>query len=513
MRIQVEQGTFSNGELNLYHLQSWMKKGVGQAIDIVLYAEQRFCFTMLVSGAFNKNYHTQGYLPGYNGDTVATKIPQIPMGDINGKEVKTKVYGRIQRAVTVTGSAVTGTIIPASSTRGGEFSLVTTTNELAPEMICTFPSGKQARTLAEPKRWSGGFMYTFQTAPGETFTWATWMGTVVAGKKIFGGFTSVGERSRKGYTTFYQPNTYINHTITQRKGFNLSGDALVKGTSTKYSINGGQGESFAVITSQAEIIARRQFSLEREMMAWKSYSTMRDEFGNLLDVPYELDERGEYVYRGDGVEAQISGFNDVEASGSDGKPTWANYETLVRTASAKREPGIANQAFVLVVGKEHANHIHTLNVTEAKSNITLTQIIQAPTGDKPVDFEWGFRTEKVMWAGEIVYIVINHMMSDPERSFAKIDDGSLAWDYTGYLLDFTVLPDGASNLQMKAVKNEQVDRELVMGWFDGMTGKRGENSISPVDELAYEMLSEVIVIVGRPETCGMIYPPTAELTF
>jgi hypothetical protein len=514
MRIQVETGTFSNGELNMYHLQSWMKAGVGKAIDIVLYAEQRFCFTMLVSGAFSKNYHTSGYLPGYSGSTVATRIPAIPMGSINGKEVKTRVYGRIQRAVTVVGTAEVGTIIPASNTRGGEFSLVCTTNELAPEMVTTFPAGKQARVLSEPKRWSGGFLYTFQTAPGQTFTWATWMGTVEAGKKLFGGYTSVGERSRKGYTTFYQPNTYINHTITQRKGFNLSGDALVKGTSVKYTINGGQGEQVNVITSNAEVIARRQFNLEREMTAWKSYSTMRDAFGNLLDVPYELDERGNFVYRGDGVEAQISGYNDVEASGAGGKTTWADLESLVRKATSKREPGYNNQAFVLVVGKEHANHIHTLHVANVKANVTLTQIVTPSGTDDPALLEFGFRSEKLTIAGETVYMVINHMMSDPERSFTKLADGSLVWDYTGYLFDFTLLPDGGKNLTMSAVRNDQVDRELVMGWFDGMTGKNGVSQpLSPVDELAYEMLSEVIVTVGRPETCGIIYPKVSEYVF
>ena len=84
MRIQVETGQFSRGELDLYHLQTWMKKGVDRAIDIVLYAEQRYCFTMLVSGAFNKNYHTSGFLPGQNGDTLATKIPAVPMDSIRG---------------------------------------------------------------------------------------------------------------------------------------------------------------------------------------------------------------------------------------------------------------------------------------------------------------------------------------------------------------------------------------------------------------------------------------------
>ena len=513
MRIQVETGQFSRGELDLYHLQTWMKKGVDRAIDIVLYAEQRYCFTMLVSGAFNKNYHTSGYLPGQNGDTLATKIPAVPMDSIRGKEVTTKVFGRIQRAVTVVGTSAVGTIIPATASRGGEFSLVCSTAELAPEMICTFPSGKQARSFSEPKRWAGGFLYTFQTAAGETFTWASWMGTVESGKKIFGGYSSVGERSRKGYTTFYQPNTFINHTITQRKGFNLSGDALVKGTSHKYIINGGQDQQVAVITSDMEVIARRQFNLEREYMAWKSYSTMRDAYGNLLDVPFETDERGQYVWRGDAVEAQIAGFNDVTASGVDGKPVWADYELLVRKASAKREPGYANQAFVLVVGKEHANHIHDLNLENAKTKVNLTQIVQAPKGDQPVDLEYGFRTERIMVAGEPVYIVVNHMMSDNERSFAKLSDGSLAWDYTGYLLDFTTLPDGKQNLQMAAVKNEQVNRELAMGWFDGLTGKVGSAPISPVDELAYEMISEVIVTVGRPETCGMIVPDSAKISF
>lgn len=507
MRIQIEQkNNFLLSDINKQHLASmYLDSENGAALSLIQYAERRFVFTMLVSGGYqNGGAAIAGELPTSIGEsaTVSTKIPKIQEGTIDGSEVKYKIMGRNKRAVPVVGAALYGTATPASATSGGFFSLVLATQEVRPNSVVEFPTGKQARVHGEPRRnpAGSGFVYTFQTWPNETFVWATWMGSGNYQKTVWSSYNLVGERSRKGYMSWLLPDTYIQHTTTMRKGLNLSGHALTQAGVRKYTLNAANGK-FEGFAFTSEAIMREQLNEEIDSMAWDGKSTMRDAYGNLLNSPALVDEKGDPIYAGDGVKEQIRGSNDVLASGSDGLPTEADYDDLFTTARDRREPGDLSD-LVYVTGPKGADHLNSIYLARNK-NLYNIQTVVTPNGKKG-DIPY-LKTKEIEWNGETIYVVVNPSQGDKQRyGSARLANGRLAKEYEGYLLNFGKTPDGLNNIAMESVSNQYVDREYVIGKQNGMTGLKGMQAMNSVDEMSMDILTERLVIVRDPKNCGLM---------
>lgn len=506
MRIQIEQqNKFLPSDINKQHLATaYLETGDNNILDFIMYAERRFTFTMLTSGGYaNGGAAVAGDFPTSMGEaaTVTTKIPKIQDGTIQGSEVKYKIMGRNKRAVAVVGAAAYGAITPASQTSGGFFSLVLATPEIRPNSVVEFPTGKLARVHGESKRnLSGsGFVYTFQTWAGETFAWSTWLGSTALGKTVWASFNLVGERSRKGYMSWLLPDTYINHTSLMRKGMNMSGSALVEAGVRKYTLNRQDGK-WEGYSWTSETIMREQLNEDIDNWAWDGKSTMRDTYGNLLFSPSMQDEKGDPIYAGDGVKEQIRGSNDVVASGTDGLPTWADYEELFTTSRDRREPGEMGE-LVFVTGPKGADNLNSVYLTWSKALYGTNIAVPVKSGEAGIPY---LRTNTVYVGGETVYVVVDPRMGDKNRfGSARMANGKLAKEYEGYLLDFGV-KNGMKNVAMETVNNNFVNREYVIGRQNGMTGLKGEKTEGFVDEFAMDILSERIVVVRDPKNCGLL---------
>lgn len=511
MRIAIEtRNDFLLDDIKRKHLVSmYLASDEGQnrdaMLDFILYAEQRYTFTMLVSGGYRSGAATRGHLPVGAGEsaTVSTKIPSIDRGNgrVEGKAVKYRIRGRNRRAVTVLGTSTYGTATPASNVSGGFFSLILQTQEIRPTSVVQFPTGKLARVHGTPTRnQSGeGFVYTFQTFASESFEWTSWMGSGGGNRKVYAAYNTVGESSRRGYMSWLLPDTFINHTTTMRKGFNLSGDALIEEGVHKYTLLDANGKpGFTGFSWVRESIARGELALDLDNMAWDGRSTMRDAYGNLLDQPSQVDERGNPIWAGDGVKEQIRGENDVTASGTDGLPTWEDYNELFINARDRMSPG-QTADLVFVTGPKGADHLASEYIKFNKANYNL-QVVSNDKAGANVPYLF---VRTLFVGGLTIYIVVDPRMGDKDRWSGRLPNGELYKEYEGYLMNFGS-QNGRQNVRMEALKNQYVDREYVIGQFDGMTGRKGAKPMNPVDEVAFDVLVERIVTVEDPRTSGLL---------
>lgn len=202
-KIKITSGSASDGEVNYHHLVSNHLLDPSKNIDkVIMYAEQRYLMTLLVSGATMSGQTVRGYTPS-GGDSIKTYIPQVPQGElISGKAWSYHIMGRIQKATEIIGTAAVGAVVAATSSRGGSFKLYLKDNYIGMGMVATFPNMKQARVSTLPQGSEGKWLYSFDTFAGDTFSWDSWVNVMAGTKTVFGGWSAYGERSRRGLETF-----------------------------------------------------------------------------------------------------------------------------------------------------------------------------------------------------------------------------------------------------------------------------------------------------------------------
>lgn len=499
MKIKITQGKVSPGDANEFHLVTNHLLDPTKNIDkVIMYAEQRYLMTLLTSGARESRYTAAGVTPA-GGDTVKTKIPEIPQGEmVSSNAWSYKIMGRIQKASEIIGTAAVGTPTAGTTTRGGEFKIYLKDDYLTIGMNCVFPNGEHARVMSRPIGYTGRFLYHFQCFPGKTFAWSTWIGTVTGKKTVFGGYTSFGERSRRGYGNYHYPDRYIQHTTKQRKSISLSGDVNANEV-IWYEVNGGKGFSY-----EAEAQMRTQFLLEDEYRLWWAESTMRDQYGNLLNHPAMQDEYGNDIVAGDGYVQQIKGANDMDTSGTNGAATWDDISDMTK-ALKKRKNRISGSQFVVVTGSDGMANAHEIALSRYSSSMPLVQI-QAQSnqagGAEPVV---GFNIKKLNIAGEQLIFVENPMMDDDMKFPARLSNGNLRMSNTFYFMDLDVDNLGKPNVQIRTRGRSGVNRNMVYLWENGMTGEGKADN--PIDAKAFHMLKENLLAVYVTATNGILTPP------
>ena len=499
MKIQITYGSVSEGDAQEYHLVSNHLIDPTRSIDkLIMYAEQRHLMTLLVSGARDARYTAPGVTPS-GGESITTKIKQIPVNEmVSANAWSYKIMGRIQKSSEIAGTAPVGTVIASTQTKGGVFKLAMKDNYLTPGMNAVFPNGEHARVLGRPVGSHGHYVYTFETFPGRTFDWATWVGIQVGRKSVFGGYTSFGERSQRGYGRFHYPDRYIQHTTKQRKSISLSGDVNANEV-IWYEVNNAKGFVY-----EAEAQTRAQFLLEDEYKSWWGESTMRDQYGNLLARASQQDEYGQDIVAGDGWVRQISGANDLETSGTAGEAVYDDFSDMVRTLKKKKNRISGNQ-WVVVTGSDGMQVAHEVAASRYNSGMPLVQIVNQTDKAGGAEPAVGYNFKKLNIAGEQILFVENPMMDDEEKFPMRLSNGKLRMSSTYYFLDLDTDERGRSNVEIRARGRAGVNRNLVYLWQNGMTGEGKADN--PVDAKDFHMLKETLLAAYQTNTSGIMSPP------
>lgn len=502
MKIKIYHGSVSPSDINDYHLVSNHLKDQSKNIDkLIMYAEKRYLTTLLVSGATDSKSAMFGFTPNKGKDTVATAIKPVPQGDmISDNAFYYKLIPRIQRGAEVVGTAAIGTPTTGTAAEGGFFTLNIRGEQGTPvithQMNVTFRNGKLARVMTVPRKVGDNlYQYRFQCYPGDTFDFNTWVGTQPGQKLVFGGHTTVGERSRRGYGYFTYPDRYVQHTTKQRKSFSISGDANANDV-VWYEVNGMKGFAF-----EAERQLRQQLLLEDEDQKWTGRSTMRDAYGNLLTSPGMYDENNEPIVAGDGVDAQIEGANDAITSGVGGKPTYDDFADMIRRMKKKRDFE-GSYPFFAVTGDQGVQWAEEIIGAKAVE-MGMSFVVNQSDAIGGAEVSVGFKFRKLNVAGETVIFVENPQWNDPEKYPFKTSYGYdiKAGSYT--FLDMRPLEGGKRNMEILTRGRSGVNRNLVYMWERGMTGGN-EAPTTPVDADAFHMLKENAIVIYDTSTCGRL---------
>lgn len=498
MKIKIQTGSVSEGDAQEYHLVTNHLLDPTKNIDrVIMYAEQRHLMTLLVSGARDSRYTAPGFTPS-GGDSVQTKIGPIPQAEmVSANAWSYRIMGRIQKASEILGTAAVGTPVAGSTSKGGTFKLYLRDNYLYMGMNAVFPNGKHARVM-EPAIGNGDrWLYSFECYPGDTFSWATWVAVQTGVKTVFGGYTTYGERSRRGFGNFHYPDRYIQHTTKQRKSISLSGDVNANEV-IWYEL--GEAKGFVY---EAEAQARAQFLLEDEYKCWESVSTMRDQYGNLLSRASMQDEKGDDIVSGDGYIQQIRGANDMETSGVDGLPTYDDFKDMVTTLK-KGKNMLSGSQWIVVTGSDGMSAAHDVAASQVTNAMPIVQVV-TNTQQGGAEPAIGFNFKKLNIGGEQLLFVENPGMDDEAKFPLRLTNGKLRKSLTFYFMDLTPDGKGRNNVELKARGRTNVNRNIVYLWKNGMTGEG--TPTDPVDAKEFHMLKETLLAVYNTKTCGIMEPP------
>ncbi len=505
-KIQISEGKWNNECTTQLNLTNAHAVDPNAGYDkVVMYAEKRHLMTFLTAGATNGQWTVARTTEAYK-----TEIPSIPEGElIDGKAWKYRIMGRIQKASVITGTAPIGVVTAGTSSTGGTFFIGLKDNMLYPGMNVVFYNGKMARIQGMPTGITGNFVYKFQCFPGETFDWATWVGAQVGEKTCFGGYSTYGERSLKGYGRSFFPDSFINHMTIQRKGAAITGDVNAERVlwyvTTNKNGDTGKGWLYWI-----EAQARAQFLLEDEFQKWWGKSTMKDSYGNLLAEPSMIDEEtGMPLVAGDSLIEQIKGANDAECSGSDGNAVWDDFADM-GSSLKKKSNNDGGALYYVITGTDGMQNAQKEMGKYARDFQNLTFNINDSNSGKVggPDVSVGLNFNKMNINGDQYIFVVNPMMDDEKKFPRRLRNGKLAMGSTYYFIDASKDETGRRNIEMRTRGRESVNRNLVYFYNNGMTGDGA--AMHSIDGKEFQMLKENMLVCYNSKSCGILSPsPTA----
>jgi len=501
-KIQIRRTDSVPGDIVEKHLiNQQLIDPSSNAAKLIMYAEKRYLWTFLVSGVVDPRYTAPGManMTGGAQETAKTVIGKIPDSElIDDNARKYIIMGRIQENAVILSQVGTSTM--GTSSEGGYFSLKMNDDVLYPGMNVLFFNQKMARVIAHPTGTKGNFVYRFQCYQGDTFSYATWVAPQPGTKTCFGGFTTYGEKSIRGYARFYGGTEWINHVTIQRKSWSISGTANVRRV-LHYDFMGEGGYVY-----EAEAQMRAQFLLEDDFQKTWGMSTMRDSItGELLSNPSMIDhESGLPLIAGDGFVEQIKGQNDLESSGVAGAPTWEDLEDWVQAAVSKRNE-LASQLYYIKTGRTGIKDVQRIAYARFGASNPLTQIVGQTNAIGGADVTVGYQFYRLNVNGEQLYFVLDPQQDDEMKWPARCTgDGELKMSRTFYMINAGVT-NGQRNIEILARGRDGINRNLVYLSKNGMTGEG--QAEEPIDAKSFHWLKENNIFVYDTRSNGIMKPP------
>lgn len=484
-KIQIKRGRWNETCVTSSNLtEAQLKKPIIR--DFLEHADKRMISTLLVSGAVGP------YGIGY----VSTKLGKI---DDNVKKIGSNAYqfdimGRIQAASVINAQV-------GATESDGTFRLSMQDNYLYPGMNVLFHgAGFQARVKSAPTGGPGNYIYTFQSPDGTAFSWATHVAGQGSTKTCFGGYTSYGEKSMRGYGRSHTPDSFIQHVTTQRKTVGITGDGATDVLWYEYE---GEQASAKGWRFEQERQAKAQFLMENEFQKWDGKSSMKNDDGTLrVRSRIQDEETGLDITQGDGVLEQLYGGNELSGGGTNGNWTGDDIRDMLSTIR-KQSNMIDGNVIVGVTGEDGMALAQTeFPLLAGNQNVQMVQILgqeKTPGGAK-VDVGFNFQVFNV--DGSQVVLIKHPMFDDSSRYTERGSDNKLL--KSSQVVFMTMEVDGRKNVDIMSKGAYGIDRSMVESYLNGMTGINMGAVLSEEDAIKYAMLKQDLAVVYNTKACGVL---------
>jgi hypothetical protein len=489
-QINIVQGTYGptcTDENDLIRNQA-LKPEIRKWLE---YKNRRYIMTLLTDGAVTPY--------GINPET--SKKPKFV--DNVGKGIGNKAYrfdviGRIET------NAVILSQVGASATGGG-FQLLMQENYLYEGAIVVFNSRLQARVTDNGNgSTSAGFVYSFQTVDGTTFSFATDVqgqsGTYTCMKM----HTSYGEGSLRGYSRDKKPDVFVNHTTIQRATATITGDADSDILWYEYSNAAGMARGW-MYTKVQQLKAIMSVDDERHKLF--GVSSMKNTDGSLRTTSAlgNDPETGYPIVQGDGFEQQVNGNNILYGSGTDGQPTADDFEDIMQTMQLGSNQVDEIEWYGICGTAAYANVQRVAPTISGNQGTQLFQTIVQSEQAGGVKVGTGSNFMRLNLNGNSTTF-IKHTLFDDSRMFTALDaQGSPDMSSTIFFIGMAKAGSGdGATMEILHKQANGLSRKMVDADYIGLTGKSGFVQ-SEQDANKYACLKQDMLVVYNTSLCGIIY--------
>lgn len=455
--------------------------------DFIEMTNKRMLTTLLVSGAANK--YGMGHVP--------TKIGQVDASKLIGNNAyQFDVWTRLQRAATLVAQI-------GASNSDGTFAISTVENIWYPGMnVLFYGQTFQARVMSGPTGSAGNYIWQMASPDGTVFSWTNHVAGQGTTMTAFGGYTSYGEKSMRGYGNSVFPSTFIQHMTTQRRGVGITGDANSDITwyewvnpQTNAPVKGWRFEQ----ELQNDII----FMMEDELAKWEGISNMKNADGTLRNAPrYNDSETGNPIIQGDGVMQQIGGGNQISGSGTDGYATGDDIVDMMKKIR-KKSNMLSGLTHVVKTGEDgFSNAQRIMPLLAGSQNVQMVQNVNQTSAVGGAKVDVGFNYQSFNVDGDQVLFVKDPSQDDELKFPERGTDGNLL--KSKQMTFLTTMVDGKKNMEILSKGARGINRSLITKFFNGMTGDNVGIALSEEDSLKYSMFKQNMIIVYNSNLCGII---------
>lgn len=464
--------------------------------ETIMYAEQRNLITYIVSGA------KYGPDTAPRDNKLKTKIGMIPKDKLIGNQAyQYNIMGRIQKS-----SVIVGPIGTVSA--DGDFQLIMADNQLYPGHNVSFGNvNRAARVTASPTGHPGNYVYRFKVIGNDTYDYTTWVGGM-SKKELFGGFTTYGEKSVRGYSRSFYPDRFIGHTTIQRKSTSWSGNAAVNVLWLKPA---GVANAGWIPEKMAQL--NKQLTLEDEHGKMWARTNMRNADGSVKNQSDMIDEESGFpIVQGMGLWEQIEGINDMYTTGVNGKATYDDFRDMMNQLKQFSHQLEGNVWYAITGSAGLSNAIDVLEEKSKEYNITINQNGSTAVGGPDVSVGYNFRILNV--EGNQVIFCEHAMMTDRMRWQAEAIDSTLLMEGSYMFLNMSEIPGtgGQRNIEIMGSGAYGINRTFISAHITGMSGmyqKLGIRPTSSVDGDEYHTLKEDGIFVYLVKSCGILHRSAA----
>ncbi len=350
--------------------------------------------------------------------------------------------------------------------------------------ILRFEDGQQAIIVSEAVQTAGGFTYTLVLQTNDSTAVIT-PANITTGKQAGVVGNAFPESSEKGFGNLVYPDKFINYLTICRQGGEVSGSAM---TDVTWIESGGQRVWY--FTAENQI--REKFLYEMELKRWYDKVSV-DAEGNP-----KVFQGGKPIFTGDGLLAQIDGGNIGTYT-----PPLTEKQITNFLADLRYTNGETTAKYLVFTGTAGLREFQ-----QAMKDFYITTgnvLVYDSDANGEVKLGGDFQSYRAM--GLDMTLVHNPLFDDPNLHHDLAPDGLPKESYKLCFVNFGILPEGVSNLEVLVKGAEGVSRGYIVKYIPGMVDPFEQNSFRAAnskDAFSVEYLSHGGVVLRRPKSCGIL---------